>query len=248
MSEPGLPPGLAGEGHLRLPDEEPGRGPWSAWLAVDVVVRLLDQPFRGTRPVVVGVDGRSGSGKTTTARALLAGLGPDQRGACVATDDVAWHQSRLDWDGLLAEHVLGPARSCRAVCWQPPAWAERDRDGAVEVPAGLDLLLVEGVGATRRALAPLLDAAVWVQADVDVARERGLRRDMELHDRTEEEARTEWEAWMAEEQPHLAADKPWERADLVVAGSDVGLELGPVDLAVALGSPLIPFDREYPVA
>ena len=29
---------------------------------------------------------------------------------------------------------------------------------------------------------------------------------------------TDYDAWMAEEEAHFAADRPWERADLVVAG------------------------------
>ena len=76
--------------------------------------------------------------------------------------------------------MLEPVRAGEAVAYRPPAWDARDRPGAVTVPAGLTLLVVEGVGSSRRALA---------------------------------------HSWMAEELPFLAADRPWERAGLVVAGT-----------------------------
>ena len=86
----------------------------------------------------------------------------------------------------------------------------RSRPGAVEVPAGCRLLVVEGVGAGRSELADLLDAAVWVQSDRVVARERGIARDAGDVDG--------WDEWQAEEIPFLQRDRPWERADVIVAG------------------------------
>jgi hypothetical protein len=62
---------------------------------------------------------------------------------------------------------------------------------------------------------------VWVQADRDEARERGLRRDVELG-RTREEAERFWDEWMTAEEPFLADDRPWDRADLVVRGDAGG--------------------------
>ena len=224
---------------MRLPPEEPDLGPWRAVPGVDVVTSLLGEQLTSGRPVLVGVDGRSGSGKSTTASTLLAGLPPDRTGAVVHTDDVAWHHSRFDWDELLLEHVLAPARAGEAVRWQPPAWAEHGRQGAVVVRESLSLLVVEGVGAARLSLMSPLDAAVWVQSDEEAARERGVARDSVLHDRTQEEATAFWDDWESEERPFLAADRPWERADLVVAGTDVGVPCGPVDLVVATRSRLL---------
>ena len=107
------------------------------------------------------------------------------------------------------------------------------------MPGRLDLLLVEGVGATRRELSPLLDVRVWVQADPVAARQRGLARDEVLHGRSPEEAAQEWDDWMSEEEPHLARDRPWERADLLVAGTHVGVRAGAEDVVVAVRSPLL---------
>ena len=92
-------------------------------------------------------------------------------------------------------------------------------------------VIIEGVGAARREETHLLDAVVWVQSDFGEAMRRALVRDggdapaTELRD-----------AWMAEEIPFLAADRPWERATIIVARtSDITHD--PVgDVVIARGS------------
>jgi hypothetical protein len=84
----------------------------------------------------------------------------------------------------------------------------------VVVPAGTRALIVEGVGATRRALAPLLDVTVWVQADAWV-----LERRNEVRVGAGETSPADHRAWMAEEDPFLLADRAWERATVIVAGT-----------------------------
>lgn len=70
----------------------------------------------------------------------------------------------FDWSDLLVDGVLSQFRAGAAVRYRPPAWDERDRAGAIEVPAGTPVLLVEGVGSSRAALTPRLphDAATEV--------------------------------------------------------------------------------------
>lgn len=64
--------------------------------------------------------------------------------AVVHTDDVAWHRSFFDWSDLLARNVLEPLRRGEEVHYRPPGWQAQGRPGAIKVPAGLDLVLVEG--------------------------------------------------------------------------------------------------------
>jgi hypothetical protein len=130
----------------------------------------------------------------------------------VHTDDVAWYHDFFDWADLLADGVLTPWRDGRDVAYRPPAWDARHRPGAIMVAADAPLLVVEGVGAGRRRLAHLVDAMVWVQTDRRLAFRRGLERDGDI---------AFWNEWEARERPFLAADRPWERADLVVSGQDV---------------------------
>jgi hypothetical protein len=96
----------------------------------------------------------------------------------------------------------------------------KERPGAVEVPAGLDLVVVEGVGAGRRELTAVVDAVVWVQSDVVEAKRRGIDRDVATGvNGGAAEAVAFWHEWMAQELPFQAEQRPWERACVVVAGT-----------------------------
>lgn len=210
-----------GRSGLVLPPPEPEAPAWQLMDVAEVGHRVLAAAGRVRgRPVVIAVDGRSGSGKSTLARRLAA-LSPGS--ALVHTDDVSWYESFFGWDQLLIDGVLRPAHAGQLVSFRPPAWDDRDRPGAIEVPAGATVLLVEGVGASRTSLGPWLDAAVWVQSDHVAARLRGLARDVAARDGAPmsdgSDAAQFWDEWEAQEAPFMAADRPWERAALIACGT-----------------------------
>ncbi|MEJ1110738.1 MULTISPECIES: uridine kinase family protein [unclassified Kribbella] len=204
---------------------EPLAGPWHRVSTAELAGKILDgaevrapQPADdGKRPHIVAVDGRSGGGKTTFAD-RLAGAVP--RSAVVHVDDVAWHAPMFEWTELLATGVLEPLRRGEAVSYRPPAWMMRDRPGAIDVPAGLELVVVEGVGAGRRELTDLIDVLVWVQSDYAEAERLGIARDIESGVNGDMQATVDfWRTWMAAEVPFLERDRPWERATIIVAGT-----------------------------
>jgi len=208
---------------------EPAATEWTARPISAIWAELLAiaaTRARGREPVVIAVDGRSGAGKST----LAARIAEAASGVVVVhTDDVAWHHSFLGWTDLMRSGVLEPARRGEAVAYRPPAWDERGRPGAIEVPAGCAAVVVEGVGAGGGELADLLDALVWVQSDAAGARSRGIARDGGDV--------AFWDEWEAEEVPFLDRQRPWERADLVIAGSPV-LDHDPRHDAVVAPGPL----------
>jgi len=136
--------------------------------------------------------------------------------AVVHTDDIAWCHSRFGWADLLIDGILMPADRGGQVSFRPPRWAEHGRGGSIDVPPGCPLLIIEGVGAGRREAAPLVDVLIWMQSDQREAERRSLARVGQPDGpRTARDLRE----WMAEEEPFLADQKPWERADLVAAGT-----------------------------
>lgn len=191
---------------------------WSRTTWWELAVAALARGGRRAGPVLLAVDGRSGAGKTSAAE-RLAEVVPGA--AIVHTDDVAWHESFFDWDHLLAAHVLRPLRQGQAVSFRPPAWADRGREGAISVLADAPMVIVEGVGSSRRGLTTLLDGAVWVQSDHAEARRRGLEREGGSAG-----AIAFWDEWSRAEEAFLAQDRPWERAWVTVCGTPELLAAG----------------------
>jgi uridine kinase len=160
------------------------------------------------RPAIVAIDGHSASGKTTLASHVVDAT---PGASVVHTDDIAWYHSVFDWVDLLVDGVLAPWRAAHAVDYRPPKWDERDRAGSITVPAGTNLLIVEGVGSSRRALRPHIDAAIWVETPEPIRLERDRQRIA-----AGETTQANYDTWMLEEMPFIADDRPWERADVIV--------------------------------
>jgi hypothetical protein len=216
---------------LQLAQEEPEAGAWRAELLSTVVNAVTRRGAGQGRPVVLAVDGRSNNGKTTLAeriRAMVPGA------VVIHTDDIAWEHSRFGWDDLLIDGILIPVRQGQPVSYRPPRWEEHGREGALEVPAGCPLLIVEGDGAGRRAVAHLIDTVIWVQADETEAARRSAARaenppaadlanqglaNQGLANQGPDGPGLDEDGWMAEEIPFNAAQRTWERADLIVCGT-----------------------------
>jgi uridine kinase len=194
---------------MNLGPGEPEGGPWTVE-PLDAFARSL----AGAR--VIAVDGRGGSGKTVLAARLAVLL---EQAAVVHSDDVAWNHSRFGWDDLMLDGILTPFRRGDPVRYRLPAWERLGREGHIVVPAGTTTLIIEGVGVSRRSLAPHVDVSIWVQSDYVEAKARGIRRDIATEGRTEAGARQNWDEWEAEEVPFLLDDRPWDRADILVSTS-----------------------------
>lgn len=209
---------------LQLGPEEPEAVPWRVeqfCAVVDAVLATRPATAMVHRPVILAVDGRSNSGKTT----LAARVADAVRGSVVShTDDIAWKHSRFGWADLLVDGILGPASQGRPVSYRPPRWVEHGRAGSIEVPASCPLLVIEGDGAGRREVTHLIDALIWVQSDQRVAEVRRLARDrypsaLDMANLPSDGSPPDHDGWMAEEIPFNAAQRSWERADIVVCGT-----------------------------
>ena len=190
---------------------EPLAGPWRVVPIGGLLELVLNHGAAPAgRPWIVAVDGRAGSGKSTLADRLCLGIA---NSAVVHTDDFIGY-SFFGWTDLLVEGVLRPLRAGSAVQYIPPAGDLYGQLKQITVSARLDLVVVEGVGASRHALGPWIDRSVWIQADVEEAERRWIARDG-----GPEEVGSLAGAWMTEEVAFLARDRPWERASLFVAGT-----------------------------
>ncbi|MFZ3468992.1 uridine kinase family protein [Streptomyces sp. 4.24] len=162
---------------------------------------------------LIGIDGHAGSGKSTFAGALAEALG----GAPVLhLDDVASHEELFAWDDRLRSQVLEPLAAGRPAHWAPYDWVER-RFGAERLLEPAPVLLVEGVGAGRRALRPRLARLLWMETPRAQSWGRGRNRDgRELSDF--------WDGWERAELAHFSDDPSRPFADILVRQSGTGYE------------------------
>jgi uridine kinase len=156
------------------------------------------------RTRIAAVDGPGGAGKTTFAAALAEAL---DAAPIVHTDDFASWEQPLDWWPRLVAEVLEPLAANEPAAFVPNSWGGPERERIVIEPC--DFLVLEGVTASRRAFAPYLSYAVWVDAPRELRLRRGLERDGVG-------ALAQWEAWMAAEDRYLEDEAPHLRADAVV--------------------------------
>ncbi|MEV8552817.1 hypothetical protein AB0L04_23770 [Streptomyces glaucescens] len=163
---------------------------------------------------LVAVDGHAGSGKSTFAAELAAALG----GAPVLhLDDIASHEQLFDWTGRLLEQVIAPLREGATARYAPYDWRER-RFGPPRPLPPAPVVLMEGVGAGRRALRPYLARLLWMELPCEESWARGRSRDGE-------EQRDFWDRWVPAERRHFADDPSRRYADLLVRQVTEGYEV-----------------------
>lgn len=177
--------------------------------ALQQILDEVDRLRAETREtVLVGVDGRSGSGKTDLAARLGSAL--EQvgiRAGVVHLDDLY-----PGWTGLaaglavLCDHVLTPLRAGRASAYPSWDWHAGVPGPVREVPPA-PVVLVEGVGVLASGCADLLDLRVWLEAPTEVRRARALARDGGSF-------APWWSTWAQQEDRLLRAGRP--PADVVV--------------------------------
>jgi hypothetical protein len=170
---------------------------------------ILELPIP-SRLRLVAVDGRAGSGKSTFAAELARSLGA----AVLPLDDfLAWDDLTDFWPRLEHE-VLQPLGSGRDARYRARDW-ERDPLGRglgeLRTFPFAPVVVMEGVGASRRTVAERLAYTIWIETRRVLCLERGLARDGEG-------ARARWTSWQILEDGFLANEAVAERADLVVDG------------------------------
>lgn len=161
---------------------------------------------------LLAIDGPSGSGKSTLADELVGHLRrAGTSTGLVRTDYFATWDDPVSWWPRLVSGVLEPLAAGCPGHFQRMTWVDGDpRLGefvTVEVP---DVLVLEGVSASRRSIRPRLSGAIWCE-DTDQERrlERAVARDGEA---TREPLR----AWQRFEAGWFAVDDPRPEADLIV--------------------------------
>jgi uridine kinase len=162
------------------------------------------------RTVLIAVDGRAGSGKTTLADDIAGAVA---KAVVVHIDDFAGPLvPEWDWPRFRVQ-VLDPLLAGRPARYQRWEWNRDEPAEWHDIPAG-GVLVVEGVSCTRAELAAPWDLQIWVDASREVRLQRAVERDGE-------QMLPHWlDVWMPSEEAYIARERPQERVDLLVSGTE----------------------------
>ena len=182
----------------------------------DLATRLRRLPPSCGPVRLIGVDGHAGSGKSTCAGQLAAALG----GAPVLhLDDIATHEELFGWTGRLLAQVIEPLLRGETARYAPYDWNTRRFGPDRELPPA-PVILLEGVGAGRRAVRPFLAGLLWMELPREEAWARGRLRDGEAQ-------REFWAGWVHAERRHFLEDPSKPFADYLVHQRPEGYEVLP---------------------
>jgi hypothetical protein len=177
-----------------------------ASLAAEIRARPCPGPIR-----LVAVDGRGRSGKSTLARALAAACGD---APVVRVDDFLYWHDIEGWWPRLEHQALRPLLAGSPARFRVRDWAGdplgQGLAGWTEVQPA-PVVIVEGITASRRAVAADLTMALWVTAP----RAERLRRALA---REGPQRLPLWTEWMGLEDEFFARDGAARRAAHIVCG------------------------------
>ncbi|PYG02343.1 para-aminobenzoate synthetase [Georgenia satyanarayanai] len=173
------------------------------------VLALLPASPTPARPFVLGIDGRSGSGKTNLAAAVA--------GHVTGAQVLALEDAYRGWGGLregveeIASGVLAELRAGRTGAYRRYDWARGELGGTVPVGPSA-VVVLEGCGAGSLPCAPYVDALVWLEAPEHERHHRAMARD-------DGAWLDQWSTWAAQESALLAERDARAAADLVLETS-----------------------------
>lgn len=151
-----------------------------------------------SQPIILGVAGGSGSGKTTIVREIVQALGPDRISVihhdsyyCDRSSVPAEERESLNYDHpdaletrLLVRH-LEELRAGRAVEVPVYDFSTHTRTERVEHVHPRPIVIVEGILIlAERALRELMDIRVFVRTDADLRVIRRIERDLAERERS----------------------------------------------------------------
>ncbi|CAM3058930.1 (d)CMP kinase [Prescottella defluvii] len=161
---------------------------------------------RGRGPILIGIDGPAGGGKSTLADGVSAALGD---APIVRMDDLY-----PSWDGLaasvplLVRWVLAPAERGRTPRYRRYDW-HRGAYAQWHTVRRHRYLIVEGAGSTCATARRYYAVRVFVDAAPDERMRRALLRDGDMF-------RPHWDRWARQEAALFGPDRPRRAAHLTV--------------------------------
>jgi uridine kinase len=178
------------------------------------IANAIKQTSKTSKPVLIGIEGFGGSGKTTFANNLRERLG---NAYVVNIDDfiVKEKLNEPSWDkggfdrARLEKQVLLPASKGQPVRYEELLW-ETNTLSAPKVVPDVDYLIVEGISCYHPEIAHYYAYKIWIDTPIEVAKARGKARD------TGNGNADKWDLWAENDLRYQEKYHPKRVADFVI--------------------------------
>lgn len=174
------------------------------------------------KPLIIGISGFGGSGKST-----LAGLLAKKLNAQVIGVDAFWKNTDdydytlwdiVDYDRLRAEVLLPCSQGATEIEYGEFDW-EANAIGGKKRLTTPEMLIIEGVGLFRPELLQYFGYTIWIDCPLDVAMERGKKRDREEYGQPHDAL---WDGlWKQNDAEYEQQYAPKQSADSVINYSNI---------------------------
>lgn len=179
-------------------------------MSFEQIVEVIAKRHVARRPIIIGIDGFGGAGKSTFAKKLKVALGDAY---IVHVDDFFIEDKATDADksnfdrDRLERQVLMPIRS-----GQPAVYQTYDSETeSLTVPA-VTYVIIEGVSAYHPNIEHYYDYKIFIDTPIKIAKQRGSYRDKKLG----EDNDLLWPLWTATYAKYKRIHKPDQRADFIL--------------------------------
>lgn len=174
--------------------------------------------YSAAHPLIIGIDGRSGSGKTVLSKVLAENLSADYEVTVLRLEDLyrGWQGLQTGMD-IFSRDVLPKLAAGETATYPTWDWhADDQADGGPGPEVTTDpteVIICEGVGVGARANRELLDVLIWLRVPDQVRQARAMARDGDTY-------RGRWDSWAAQERRMLDQDQIYDAADLVLVADE----------------------------
>ncbi|QQR84044.1 AAA family ATPase [Candidatus Peregrinibacteria bacterium] len=187
----------------------------------EAIKTLEEKISKLQKPVLIGISGFGGSGKSTFALSL----GEKLKAPVVGVDSFAKHDIHKDYEfweiidyNRLSTEVIQPFLSDNHVIkYSNQDWKENNKETEIKHNG---ILIIEGIGLFRPELMKHFSLTIWIDCPIEEATSRGKRRNKEQHNTNHDEY---WDGiWQKNDLQCFESFSPKESADFIVNHHQIG--------------------------